>query len=315
MSSVLLIPTTIDLEVIAPEGVEIVTYDPTTSLPDEHTSAEFLVVWGMPDPLLREAARRLTRLRWVQLLSAGSDAAVAAGFAPEVVITSGRSLHDEPVSEHALALILAAARRLHTLTRAQLGHRWATEIGGAQREPSPGLFSTLRNANVLVWGFGSIAKTLAPHLTALGAHVTGVATSAREENGYPVIAREQLPQHLPSTDLLVMILPSTPSTDHALDADLLALLPAHAWVVNVGRGSTIDETALHTALAADRLGGAALDVTKVEPLPVVSPLWDLPNAIITPHAAGGRPLGASALISENLAALQAGDPLRNVVEH
>lgn len=308
-----LVPTSIQLTLAARDDVELVAYDPAEPIAAEHEDAAALVVWGMPDPVLRDAAQRLTALRWVQVLSAGTDALEAAGFPSEVILTSGRSLHDRPVAEHALALVLAAARRLHTLVRAQIGHRWAGDIGGVQREPSPGLFSTLRDARVLIWGFGSIGASLAPHLVALGAQVTGVATSAREQDGIRVIATEDLPGELPRTDVLIMILPSTAGTAKILDADTLAQLPPHAWVVNVGRGSTVDEDALLDALRAGRLAGAALDVTATEPLPVDSPLWDEPRLILTPHAAGGRPLGAAALIDENVDALLAGRPLRNVV--
>jgi phosphoglycerate dehydrogenase-like enzyme len=311
MSVKVMLPTTTRLDIPPQDGVTFVSYDPAVPIAAEHEDAEVLVVWGQDD--LRDAARRLTKVRWVQMLSAGTDAAMTAGFSPDVTLTSGRSLHDRPVAEHALALVLAAARRLHTSVRAQIGHRWAGELGGPQPEPSPGLFSTLRGARVLIWGFGSIATSLAPHLVALGATVTGVATTAREQDGYRVIATEDVAAELPNTDVLVMILPSTPSTSKTLDAERIAALPSHAWVVNVGRGSTIDEGALLAALRADALGGAALDVTSVEPLPAASPLWDQPNLIITPHAAGGRPLGAVEFIQEQLAAYLDGQPLRNVV--
>lgn len=291
-----------------------VRYDQRAPLPAEHLDAEALVAWGNSTEMLADAASRLARLRWVQTLSAGPDQVLAAGFGPEVVVTSGRSLHDGPVTEHTLALILAAARRLHVLVRAQDEHRWVRELGGRQPIDEVGSFRTLRGAKVLVWGFGSIAATLAPVLRTLGAEVTGVAREAGTRHGFPVVTSRDLPDVLPSTDLLVMILPASEQTRHALDAERLALLPAHAWVVNVGRGTTLDTAALLDALHAGRLGGAALDVFETEPLPADSPLWDEPDVILTPHAAGGRPLGADALISENLHALVAGTQLRNVVE-
>lgn len=311
----LLVPSLVDYTADADidRDVTVVVYDPSEPLPSEHLDADALVVWGMSNDLLHDAAARLTQVKWVQLLSAGSDAALAAGFDPSVAITSGRSLHDAPVAEHALTLLLAAARRLHVLMRAQIGSRWAGEVGGIQPEPSPGLFSTLRGAHVAIWGFGSIGSTLAPLLTGLGARVTGVATQSREQDGFSVVTPDDLPELLPTADALVMILPASPTTTHALSAELIAALPSHAWLVNVGRGSTVDEEALITALRADALGGAALDVTSVEPLPASSPLWELPNVIITPHSAGGRPLGAADLITHNLRAWLAGEPLRNLV--
>jgi phosphoglycerate dehydrogenase-like enzyme len=309
----LLLPDSIDLDLTLPDGVRGVVYPIDQPLPDEHLDAEALVVWGNPVALLRDAAQRLTRLRWVQTLAAGPDAVLQAGFAPGVVVTAGTGLHDLTVAEHALALTLAAARRLNLLTRAQIGHRWAEELGGRQPVDEPGSFRTLRGARVVVWGFGGIAATLAPYLAALGARVTGVARTAGTRHGFPVITAEQLPEVLPQTDVLIMILPATPDTDGVLDATVLGLLPRHAWLINVGRGNAVDEAALLDAIRNRRIGGAALDVFETEPLPATSPLWDEPAVMITPHAAGGRPIGAADRIARNLAALLADQPMNNVV--
>ena len=312
-----LLPTSLPLEMSdTPGDVTFVPYDVSLPVPEEHADAEVFVVWGNPRAQLADSASRLTRLRWIQALAAGPDVILAAGFDPEVVVTSGRSLHDGPVAEHTLALALTAARRLDLMHDAQRAGRWARELGGVQSaHPSifPGM-GTLDGAEVTIWGFGSIAQRLAPLLTALGARVVGVATTPGTRAGTPVITADALPDRLAQTDLLIGILPATADTDGAISADVLSALPAHAWVINVGRGSTLDEDALDFALRSGTLGGAALDVFAREPLPVTSPLWSAPNLIITPHAAGGRPQGAEALISKNLTAFLAGEPLTNVVE-
>jgi phosphoglycerate dehydrogenase-like enzyme len=254
------------------------------------------------------------RLRWVQTLAAGPDAVLAAGFAPHVQITSGRGLHDGPVAEHTLALVLAAARRLPELVRAQDEHRWAAELGGMQQLPHEGgEFRSLSGARVLIWGFGSIAARLAPLLTVLGAQVVGVASRSGERAGYPVISPDEVPRALPGTDVLIGILPATATTRRALDAGVFARLPRHAWVVNVGRGSTLDEEALLAAVQHGKIAGAALDVFQTEPLPPTSPLWDEPRILITPHAAGGRPVGADTLLTDNIGAFERGEPMRNLV--
>ncbi len=292
--------------------LEVVGYRVAEPLPDEHVDAEALVVWGNGRKQLADAARRLSRLRWIQDLAAGPAAVLRAGFAGDVLVTGGRSLHDATVSEHALALTLAAARHLNVAVRAQIGHRWANEIGGLQPHDNAAGFTTLRAATVVIWGFGGIGRTLAPLYTALGAHVVGVARTARKDGDYAVV--DDVDAVLPTADVLVMILPDSPATDRALDARRLGLLSPRAWLVNVGRGSTVDEEALAAALREGRLAGAALDVTRTEPLPADSPLWDLANLILTPHAAGGRPLGAAALILKNARALLSGAPLTNPVE-
>lgn len=313
MTTVLL-PSSIALSPSLPDGVHTATYDIGRPLPDALLGADALVVWGNPAAQLADAARRMTALRWVQTLAAGPDAVLSAGFAPDVRITSGRGLHDGPVAEHTLALVLAAARRLPDLVRAQDAHRWAEELGGMQRLPHEGgEFRSLSGARVLIWGFGSIGARLAPLLTVLGAQVIGVASRAGQRAGYPVIAAQDAAQALPGTDVLIGILPATPATRRVLGASVFARLPRHAWVVNVGRGSTLDEGALLTAVREERLAGAALDVFETEPLPTDSPLWDEPRILLTPHAAGGRPVGADTLLSDNLAAFERGEPLRNLV--
>ncbi|AGL15214.1 NAD(P)-dependent oxidoreductase [Actinoplanes sp. N902-109] len=310
----LLLPDTVELELDLIEGVETVTYAVDQPLPDEHLAAEALVAWGNPADQLADLARRLRRLRWVQTLAAGPDAVLAAGFDPSVVITGGTGLHDLTVAEHTLALTLAAARRLNLLGRAQVGHRWAGELGGLQPVHEKNSFRTLRDARVTIWGFGGIAASLAPHLAALGAQVTGVARTPGDRHGFPVVTADDFVRVLPATDVLIIILPATPETRHALNPQTLALLPPHAWLINVGRGATVDEQALLTALRTGRLAGAALDVFETEPLPATSPLWDEPTVIITPHAAGGRPLGAAQRITENAKAFLSGTPMTHIVD-
>jgi phosphoglycerate dehydrogenase-like enzyme len=269
------------------------------------------VVWGNQPSQLKEVAGQLGRVRLVQTLMAGADAVVAAGFRDEAVIASGIGMHDRTVAEHTLALMLALVRKLPTLHEAKKEHRWAREIGGRQPLYTKPV-TTLIDTNLLLWGFGSIAKTLAPLLTALGANVKGAARSAGEREGYEVVAEQALADELARTDILVMILPDTPETRHALNAERLAQLPDHAFVVNVGRGATVDEDALAAALGDGSIAGAAVDVTSVEPLPAEAPLWDAPNLIITPHSAGGRPIGASELVMDQIRALEAGQELRNL---
>lgn len=296
-----------------PGGTDtVVAYTMNEPVPEEHTDAEALITWANPPKLLADAARRLTKLRWVQTLSAGPDVALRAGFGPDVVISSGQSLHDDTVTEHALALILATVRRIDVSLAAQKEHHWAKEIAFAQADPVTGPEYTLDGARVTIWGFGSIALRLAPLLTALGAQVTGVASRAGERSGYPVVDADGLEPLLAETDLLVSLLPAVPATRHALDARLLSLLPPAARFVNVGRGATVDEAALIDALRTGRLAGAALDVMETEPLPEDSPLWDVPNLILTPHVAGGRPRGAARFLAEQLTAWRAGGELRNV---
>ena len=308
-----LLPSSIPLSVQLPDGAASVVYDVHRPIPAEHRDAEAVVIWQSPAERLATMPAELPRLRWIQSLMAGTDAIEAAGFDPSVQLTSGRGLHDAPVAEHTLALILAAARRLDRSVLAQLDGEWRPSQDANLPFGSPEVFTTLSDAHVLIWGFGGIGTRLAGYLTMLGARVTGVARSAGERDGYPVITEAELDRVLPSTDVLVNILPATAHTQGIVNAAVLAALPERAWLVNVGRGATVAEDDLVAALEAGSIAGAALDVFATEPLPESSPLWRAPNVILTPHCAGGRPQDPEALIEENLRRLLAGEELVNLV--
>lgn len=310
----LVIPSSYPAEIPTIDGVEVVVVPHREPVPEEHVDAEVLVVWRQPTPIVEDAARRMHNLKLVQALAAGPDNVVSAGFAPHVPICSGVGLHNDTVAEHTLALSLALLRFLPLAIERQRERQWDHYLGGAVAERGDdGRIVTLHGAKVTVWGFGSIASALAPLLRALGAEVTGVARSAGERHGFPVVTEDNLDEVLAETDLLIMILPGAPGNAHALDAGRLAALKHGALLVNVGRGVTVDEEALLEALQSGRLAAAALDVTAREPLPEASPLWGQPNVLITPHIASDRPRGATELLSAQLRALNAGEQLRNVL--
>lgn len=312
----LLYPTSLALEPKLLEGftVDLVSYDVTKPIPEEHIDAEVLVTWANTADNLKDASKRLKSLKWIQSLAAGPNDVLNAGFdSSKITVTTGSGLHDRTVAEHTLALLLSCARRLHSMRDHQLQGKWPGHLGGPQPDRPKGSFTTLRDAKVLVWGYGNIAKTLTPSLVALGATVKGVARSARVVNGIEVFGEDKLPELLPETDALVMILPGSEATKHALNKERLKLLPNHAWVVNVGRGTSIDEEALADAVEQGLIAGAALDVFDKEPLPEGSRFWKVENIIVSPHAAGGRPQGAEGLIVDNLRRFRAGQELKNVI--
>lgn len=307
----------IDPAPIRAAGYEVVMFNEGRPVPPAHRDAEAMVLWGGGGSghaaVLREMPGYMTRLRWIQTLAAGPDNVLAAGFPPTVAITSGRHFHDRTVAEHALALALACVRRLPQAVRAQEARTWDRSLGGAQPLHDPDRLTTLLGARTLVWGFGAIGVTTAQLLSALGAQVRGVARSAGVREGYEVLAVEDIEAALPGTDLLVMVLPAAPETAGALSRERLALLPPRAVVVNVGRGSTVDQAALEEALSTGRLAAAGIDVMVPEPLPADSTLWSTPNLLITPHGAGGRVVGATERILRN-AAIVAATPAGQVPE-
>jgi phosphoglycerate dehydrogenase-like enzyme len=142
-----------------------------------------------------------------------------------------------------------------------------------------------------------------------------VARNVGTVAGFPVVDEAALPALLAETDLLICLLPATAANRHIIDDAVFARLPSGARFVNVGRGATLDESALIAALTSGRLRNAAIDVAEVEPLPADSPLWDTPNLLITPHIAGNRPQGVATFLTEQIRAWKAGGAaaLRNVV--
>lgn len=312
----LLYPTSLKLDTQSLEGfsVSLHPYDVKKPIPEELIDADIMVTWTNTADNLKDAASRMKNLRWIQSLAAGPNDVINAGFdTSKIPLTTGSGLHDHTVAEHALGLLLNAARRFYEMRDYQLQSKWPAHLGGAQPDRPAGAFTTLRDAKVLIWGFGNIAKTLTPSLVGLGAKVQGVARHSGVRNGIEVYSEDKLPELLPQTDALVMILPGSESTRNALNAERLKLLPKHAWVINVGRGTSIDEDALADALEAKEIGGAALDVFVTEPLPESSRLWKTPNLVVSPHAAGGRPQGAEALIADNLRRFLAGQSLKNTI--
>lgn len=312
----LLYPTSLKLDVESLKGfsVDLKPYDVKKPLPEDLVDAEAMITWTNSPDNLKDAASRMKNLKWIQSLAAGPNDVLGAGFdASKIKVTTGSGLHDWTVAEHTLGMLLTAARKFHEMRDYQNQGKWPAHLGGPQPDRPAGAFTSLRGANVVIWGFGNIGKTLAPWLTALGANVSGVARSSGVRNGVQVYSEDQLGELLPKTDALVMILPGSDSTKHALNADRMKQLAKHAWVVNVGRGTTIDEDALLKALEAGEIGGAALDVFEKEPLPEGNPLYKAKNLVLSPHAAGGRPQGAETLIADNLRRFVAGQELKNII--
>jgi phosphoglycerate dehydrogenase-like enzyme len=219
-------------------------------------------------------------LRWVQAISAGTEQFPAGRLADAgVVLTSARGVHGPQVAEHAFGLLLGLTRGIAVAARAQVRHEWrwppVTEIHGA---------------TMGILGLGVIGEAVAERAAAFGMYVIG---TKRDPAGYDGAADEvfgagEVVAVCERSDVVVIALPGGDDTHHLVGAAELAAL-GPGWLVNVGRGSVVDETALVTALAGGSLRGAGLDVFETEPLPTDSPLWDLPNVIVSPHCAGVSP--------------------------
>jgi phosphoglycerate dehydrogenase-like enzyme len=259
---------------------------------------------------------RARRLQWIHSTSAG----VTGMLFPElvasgVIVTNARGLHAEAMAEHALAMMLSFARKLHHARDRQRTHEWAQS---RTWEEAPAIGS-LSGSTLGLVGLGAIGSAIAVRAKALGMRVLAVR---RRPAADPAPADEQLPvsrlrELLPKVDWLVLAAPHTGETAGLIGREELALLHRGARLVNLGRGALVDEPALVDALREGRLAGVALDVFAEEPLPASSPLWDLPEVIVTPHTSGlGPRLWERAMeqFAANLRRFVAGEPLENVVD-
>lgn len=264
--------------------------------------------WWAPADMLRNCGR----LRWLQATSSGIGGVLQrTGLADaDVVFTTAAGVHAVPLAEFAVAGVLHLIKGVRELLARQHAHRWIRYSG-----------SLLAGRRVGVVGLGAVGRRIVSVFHALGAVVVGVGRPGREyalPAGVVLADTTTLDEVLRDCDVLVLSCPLTQQTYHLLDGTRLALLPRTAIVVNVSRGSVIEEPALVEALGSGRLAGAVLDVFEAEPLPVDSPLWDMDNVVVSPHSAstvGSENAALTDLFIDNLTRWRDGRPLRNVYCH
>jgi phosphoglycerate dehydrogenase-like enzyme len=263
--------------------------------------------------LTPEAFAAAPALRWVHSPAAGvAGMLFPAMKASPVVMTNSRGMSAVAVAEHALMLMLASARRLPESIRAQDARRWiCNDLAG---------LPTLRGRTVAIVGLGAIGRELARMAAGLGMIVIGTRSEAHDPLPAGVaeaFSPDALPAVLARADFVVLAAPLTSGTRGLVGAAELRLMKRSAWLVNVARGRLVDESALIEALTRREIAGAALDVFEHEPLEPSSPLWTLPNVLITPHSAGFREDywdAATQLFTANLENYLKGEKLTNVVD-
>ncbi len=290
----------------APEGIRIVVWD-LYSAPSEGTIDDIAVVL-IPHYQLDRAPfaqfATMQNLQMIQLPSSGYEHIVS--WLPDgVTLCNGRGIHSEETAELAVGLMLASLRGI-----AEHAVNAVTDRGWNMR-----MRRSLFRSRVLIVGYGSVGQEIAHRLQAFGAEVEAVARSPRVVVGVRVHAMDDLPDLLPTADIVTLILPLSASTRSLVDSEFLARMADGALLVNVARGPIVDTSALLAELMSGRLR-AALDVTDPEPLPSDHPLWRAPNVIITPHEGGNTTASAFKtieLMAAQIQRLAAGTELENVV--
>lgn len=277
-------------------------------------SAEAL--YGIPDvdpDALRRTADANPGLRWVHTMAAGGggqvkDAGLSEDQLSRIVFTTSAGVHGGPLAEFAVFGLLAGAKDLGRLLAQQHDRRWTGRWEMGQ----------VSEMTVLVVGLGGIGQEVVKKLAGLGATVIGTS-----RHGAPVdhvdrlIQVDDIVSTVPEVDAIVLTLPGTAATEKLIGADVFAAVKPGTILVNVGRGTVVDEDALVPALRDGRIGFAALDVFATEPLPESSPLWAEPNVLVSPHTAAlnsAEDRLIAELFAANATRLLDGDELVNVVD-
>jgi phosphoglycerate dehydrogenase-like enzyme len=283
---------------------------------------DILLTFLIPNDLPKNARN----LKWIQLLSAGADHALGSLKGTTIPVTTASGIHATPIAEYTLASMLAWTRRLHVTLRAQPRHDWS-------RRAVINNVDVIRGKTLGIVGYGSIGRETARLGAAFGMRVLALKRdpSRRRDTGWcsPGVGDPEgrIPERwvgvdgcadlLSESDYVSVTLPNTPHTVKFVGAKEIAAMKAGSYIVNIGRGAVIDEAALVEALRAGRIGGAGLDVFEKEPLPAESPLWDIEEAILTPHVSGDfhayQDL-ACQLFAENLRRFKSNRELLNVVD-
>jgi phosphoglycerate dehydrogenase-like enzyme len=290
--------------------------------PDFWHEVEVLCTFGKPP-----APDQVPNLRWVQLMSAGADHVVDLPvFSDDVILTTTSGIHAINIGELVLAMMLVWGHRLLTMMAYQRKAEWP--------ENRSDLFlpQELRGATVGIVGYGSIGREVGRLTQALGMRVMAFDESddpvdlgytvpgvGDPEGAFPqkLYRPGELKSMLAECDYVVLALPLGPASRGIFGRDELQAMKSSAFLVNIGRGGVVDESMLVQALQEGWIAGAGLDVFEEEPLPASSPLWGMPNVILTPHIAGATPHyhdRAAVVFAENLLRYVDGRPLLNQVD-
>lgn len=312
-----------EIAAVDPGRINMVDASKVWSAPDVGDGLEGAAEDPALDQLLQEAEviygyrpppnvfKRAPKLKWYQTMLAGVDHFLTPDLIKsDIMITNMSGVHSSPVAEVALTMFMMLAKNAPYFMENK-------RLGVWEREWEPILIDGL-TAGVV--GLGNIGHNIARLCRALNMEVLATRRSAKagdkEEFVDKMYPLADLDAMLPLCDVVFMVLPNTPESKHVLDARRLALLKPSAYIINVGRGLTIDEQAMAEALRDGRIAGVGLDAYEKEPLPPNSLLWQLPNAVLSPHVSGKMKdydARTNKIFCDNLRRYINGEPLRNVV--
>lgn len=296
-----------ELETWVP-GIRVEVMTPDGNVPEHARSARVLYRAGLSHAALRTALAQLPDLRWIHTASAGFNwVLIPEVVARPIALTRSANVLDVPIAEFVVAATLALLKDLPAFFRAQEARTWAR----------PTMLHGLHGKTVGIVGAGAIGRAAATRFRGFGTHTIGLKrTPASLPEFDEVRGPDGLDALLRECDVVVLACPLTPETRHLIDRTRLASMRPSALLINVARGEIVVEADLIAALRDGVIAGAALDVFATEPLPSDSPLWELENVIVTPHASYLDPSNAQGALEEfldNLRRFLAGEELRNTI--
>lgn len=296
-----------------PDHQFVVTSD-FDALARELPDAEVFITTNRPylPDMVEVVNSNAKKLKWIQFTTSGIDKALRSGGFPKgVTVTNTAGMGAPMLSEHAFYLFLAVGRRIRETEAASRDHKWIRD------EISPSIIGMTFKTLCIV-GMGATGQETAKRAKAFGMTVLGVSRGYEPDDLVDeVFPRERVKEALARADFILLSMPSTAETKDFINDDTLSVMKQTAVIVNVARGALIDEDALIRACTEGRICGAGLDVTQVEPTPADSPLWDVPNIIVTPHIAGTGGDNTAQLfdiMGDNLERYLAGKPLTRVLD-
>lgn len=289
-------------------GCEIRFIPTRDRLASDAADAEIVFAWEPWIGWLRESWGFSKNLRWIAAATVGVDWLLFPELTgSDVIVTNSAGVFDAAMAEYTLALVSGICADLHTTIRLQTRREWQ------HRETT-----RLAGKRALILGAGGIGRAINRTLDRAGVISTCAGRHSRLDPELGRIAAlDELPELLPEADFVILALPLTGHTKGLFSAPEFALMAPGSWLINLGRGALVDDQALITALEDGTIGGAALDVFTEEPLSPDSPLWDRPNAIISPHMSGdfrGWDRALAGLFLAQLRRYRSGEPLINVVD-
>ncbi|MFC7340371.1 D-2-hydroxyacid dehydrogenase [Saccharopolyspora griseoalba] len=278
-------------------------------LPQQIPGADAVFVWAFRSDALPTAWPHADKLTWIHSASAGVDRLIFDQLRDSpVTLTNSRGVFDQPMAEYVLGLVLTFAKDLHTTLRQQDRKNWQHRVT-----------ERIHGKSALIVGTGPIGRAIARQLTAAGLRVTGAGRRERTDDPDfgQVRSTDRLAEHIGEHDYVVLAAPRTPQTEGLINAEVLAACHPRTRLINVGRGELVVQPDLVEALRAGHLAGAALDVFDAEPLPPESPLWEMPDVLISPHMSGDTAGWTDELVDlflTNLQAFARGGELVNIVD-